>query len=94
MKASWEEVTATHTVETGAATWISKKAGHVTEEVAVKRAEGQRARQRAVGWEVMVGARGLMAFPALVKQRNAGGGWLSNVIKEVEAKGKGQGPSK
>jgi len=92
MKNSREGVTATHAVETGAATWLSKKARNTTEEVATKRVEEERAAKRAEAEERLraadraarVAPRGLMA-PALPKQGNQGGGWLSKVSKEFEA---------
>lgn len=92
VKNVWEEVTETHTVEAGAATWISTTARHTTEEVAAKRAEEWVTRQRAANKAARLAAQVSMApaLPASVKQGIQGGGWFSKVGKA----GMAGGPSK
>jgi hypothetical protein len=95
MKNSREEVTATQSVETGAATRMSKKARNVTEEVAAKRAEEESVlvaklaedlKRRPKQRKVVKASKALgLVAPASIQQGNQGDGWLSKVAKQVQA---------
>jgi hypothetical protein len=97
MKNSREEITATQSVETGAATWMSKKARNATEDVAAKRLEEEsvlvaklaqdlKRLQKQRKADKASRALGLVA-PASIQQGNQGGGWLSKVSKERSPRG-------